>query len=250
MKQQEIQIEFAGVSFGYPNHAVLENVSFKIHAGAYVGVIGPNGGGKTTALKLMLGLIEPQSGTVRIFGEPAGALRERAAIGYVPQHGAHTSINFPATVQEIVESGRTPRKKLFTTFDEKDRRAVRSALEASGIWDLRGRLLRELSGGQRQRALVARALASEPRILLLDEPFEGVDLTAQREFYEILRRLNKKGLTIIFVTHDVDIISHEADEIICLNRRLVCEGEPHQVAHTHIFHHLDDKQITHTHRHD
>ncbi|MFH1620877.1 MAG: metal ABC transporter ATP-binding protein [Patescibacteria group bacterium] len=245
--KKEVQIEFENVSFNYPQNPVLADVTFKIHAGDYVGIIGPNGGGKTTALKLILGLIKPVSGNVRIFGQTAGELTEPALLGYVPQHAAHTSINFPATVKEIVESGRTPRKKIFSFWDAKDKKAVRAAVDAAGINKLKNRLLRELSGGERQRVLVARAIASEPRLLILDEPFEGVDLSAQTEFYEILKTLNKQGMTIIFVTHDVDIISREAREIICLNRRLVCAGNPHDIAHQHAYDHLHGKHIKHTH---
>ncbi len=244
----EIQIEFENVCFSYPNNVVLEDVSFKISKGKYIGIIGPNGGGKTTALKLILGLIKPLSGEIKILGHKAGNLSDPAALGYVSQHAAHTSINFPATVREIVESGRTPKKNLFSTWNAKDKTAVKSALEAAGIKDLQNKLLNELSGGERQRTLVARALALEPQILILDEPFEGVDLASQKEFYEILQRLNKKGITILFVTHDVDIISHEAEEIICLNRRLVCSGEAHKIAHLHAYDHLHGKQIKHTHR--
>jgi len=244
-------IEFDHVRFGYPGNLVLDDVSFCIDDGSYVGIIGPNGGGKTTALKLMLGLLVPQEGTVRVFGEEVGRHEDKADIGYVPQHAAHTSISFPATVREVVESGRTPRKKLLSGFDVKDRKAVKSSLEAAGIWKLKDRLMRELSGGERQRVLVARALASDPKILLLDEPFEGVDAESQREFYGLLHDLNaKRGLTVLFVTHDVEMIGKEAHEIICLNRRLECQGNPKEIVHVHGTGHDHGTHMTHAHRHD
>lgn len=244
-------IEFDRVRFGYPGNLVLNDVSFRIGEGSYVGVIGPNGGGKTTALKLMLGLLKSQEGTVRVFGEDVERREDKADIGYVPQHAAHTSTAFPATVREVVESGRTPRKAFLAGFGPKDRKAVRSAMDAAGIWRLKDRLMRELSGGERQRVLVARALASEPRILLLDEPFEGVDVESQREFYGLLHDLNaKRGLTILFVTHDVEMIGREAHEIICLNRRLECQGSAKEIIHVHAAGHRHGTSVTHAHRHD
>jgi zinc transport system ATP-binding protein len=244
-------IEFENVRFGYPGNLVLDDVSFRIEEGSYVGIIGPNGGGKTTALKLMLGLLKPAEGMVRVFGEDVARHEDKADIGYVPQHAAHTSISFPATVKEVVESGRTPRHGLFAGFSAKDRKAVRTALEVAGIWPLKDRLMRELSGGERQRVLVARALASEPRILILDEPFEGVDEDSQRGFYGLLHDLNaKRGLTILFVTHDVEMIGREAHEIICLNRRLECQGSSKEIIHIHTPGHRHGALIKHAHRHD
>jgi len=244
-------IEFDRVRFGYPGNLVLDDVSFRIADGSYVGIIGPNGGGKTTALKLMLGLLAPEEGTVRVLGEDVERHEDKADIGYVPQHAAHTSIEFPATVMEVVESGRTPRKAFLSGSDAKDRKAVRNAMDAAGIWRLKDRLMRELSGGERQRVLVARALASEPKILILDEPFEGVDEESQREFYGLLHDLNAdRGITILFVTHDVEMIGREAHEIICLNRRLECQGSAKEIIHVHTAGHRHGTPMTHAHRHD
>ncbi|MCI0479326.1 metal ABC transporter ATP-binding protein [Candidatus Uhrbacteria bacterium] len=239
-------IRFEDVRFGFAGRPVLENISFTIEAGEYVGIIGPNGGGKTTLLRLILGEVVPDAGRVLILGEPAATYRDKASIGYVPQHAAARASAFPATVAEIVASGRTPRLGLFRRPSKRDRTAVENALDLSGLKDLRDRLMRELSGGQRQRALIARALAAEARVLLLDEPFEGVDVDAQRDFYALLRRLNAKGITILFVTHDVDIIEKEAGDIICLNRHMVCpdgmhagSGRPPSSRRTKHFHSHD-----------
>ncbi|MFH1078211.1 MAG: ABC transporter ATP-binding protein [Patescibacteria group bacterium] len=240
-------IRFDDVRFGYGGRPVLEGISFSVDTGQYVGVIGPNGGGKTTLLKLILGEITPDEGRILILGETASGFADKASIGYVPQHAAARAATFPATVREIVESGRTPRLGIFRRFGTSDRNAVREALEVAGITDLRDRLLRELSGGQRQRTLIARALAAESRILLLDEPFEGVDVEAQRDFYALLRRLNAKGLTILFVTHDVDIIEKEASNIVCLNRHMVCPDGQHAGS---MREQTSTRRTTHFHTHD
>ncbi|MFH1973307.1 MAG: metal ABC transporter ATP-binding protein [Patescibacteria group bacterium] len=220
-------IRFEDVRFGFGERPVLEDITFTVDAGQYVGIIGPNGGGKTTLLRLIIGEIVPDAGRVLIQSEPPDSFRKKASIGYVPQQAAARAAAFPATVREVVESGRTPRLGLFRSLTGRDRDAVQKALDDAGIADLPNRLMRELSGGQRQRALIARALAAEARILLLDEPFEGVDVDAQRDFYGLLRRLNAKGLTILFVTHDVDIIEKEASDIICLNRHMACPDGMH-----------------------
>lgn len=250
LKQKEPQIEFRDVTFGYPSNLVLDDLSFHIHEGEYVGIIGPNGGGKSTVLKLILGLIKPLAGEIRIFNQPVSDLKNRHMIGYVPQHAAHAAQDFPATVIELVESGRTPCKSPGSNFTKHDHKMVDAALEVAAIKNLKNRFLRELSGGERQRVLVARALAAEPKILILDEPFEGVDINAQQEFYALLKTLNEdKKMTILFVTHDVDVISKQAKELICLNRRLVCQGDPDTVIKKNLIEQVHGKKVTHTHHH-
>lgn len=241
-------IEVKNVSFRYNTHTVLDRVSFTIKTGQYVGIIGPNGGGKTTLLKILLGLLKPSSGQVKILGQAVGQLDKRFEIGYVPQRIAQEHMNFPATVLEVVESGRIGRQKLWPKLTEHDQAAIKKALAIANITQFHQRLIGDLSGGERQKVYVARALSSEPKLLLLDEPFVGIDLAAQEEFYQFLKMLNEKhGLTILFVSHDVDIISQEVQEILCLNRRLVCAGSPDAILEGRLIENLYGKRITHIH---
>ena len=241
-------IEINDLSFRYNVHAVLDNISFRIEAGNYVGIIGPNGGGKTTLLRLLLGLLKPQTGIIKIFGTEIQQYQHRYELGYVPQHVSQDNINLPASVYEIVESGRTARLGLFARPGKADIHAINKALEIARVAEFRKSMMSELSGGQRQRVYVARALAAEPKVLFLDEPFIGIDLAAQEDFYAFLRELNEtQGLTILFVSHDVDIISAEVKELLCLNRRLVCQGKPHELIEEHMIEKLYGKTITHIH---
>lgn len=228
-KDQQIVIDVHGASFFYGETPVVDNVSFTVKAGEYLGIIGPNGGGKTTLVKMLLGLLAPTSGSVTVFGEPAQELSDRFRIGYVPQRVAHGDVQFPATVREIVASGRTPRGSVWQRFRVQagERAAVNAALEHADVSRLQHRRLARLSGGERQRVFIARALAGEPKILILDEPTVGVDVAAQEKFYAFLRELNEKhGITILFITHDIDVIAREATSVLCLNHGLVCHGSP------------------------
>lgn len=227
MPSSKTILEADNVSFYYGEVPALTNLSFSVQQGDYVGVIGPNGGGKTTLIKMMLGLLTPTEGMVSVFGQPIQALKERHLIGYVPQRITHSAVEFPATVHEVVESGRTPRLGLWQRFSAHDYEAVEEALVNAEVAHLRHRRLAQLSGGERQRVFIARALAAKPRILILDEPTVGVDLKAQEKFFAFLKELNTQhGITIIFVTHDIDVIAQEATTVLCLNHGLVCYGAP------------------------
>ncbi|MBI3120569.1 MAG: metal ABC transporter ATP-binding protein [Candidatus Kerfeldbacteria bacterium] len=219
-------ITFHDVSFEYGNTPVLSNVHFTIAQGEYVGVIGPNGGGKTTLVKLLLGLLQPDFGTIRLFGEPISPTTLRR-VGYVPQRIDAEDIAFPATVQEIVESGRTVHRGLFHRLTREDQKKVQAALAEAEISHIANRRFGELSGGERQRVLIARALASEPRLLILDEPTAGVDVASQEQFYTFLSNLHTQhGLTILLVTHEIDVIANEAQSLLCVNRSITFHGSP------------------------
>ncbi len=217
-------IEFVDVSFAYyGSDDVLRKINCVIREGEYVGIIGPNGGGKTTFLKLLLGLLPAQSGEIRIFGTPLESFRSKYLVGYVPQRIAQEHFSFPLTVEEVVVSGRTPRRRWFSKWTKTDQAAVESALEISDLANLRKAEFRRLSGGQRQRVFIARALAQEAKILILDEPLTGVDEPSQRRFYEFLQKLHREfQITILFVTHDLDVIAEEVESVLCLNRELIC----------------------------
>jgi zinc transport system ATP-binding protein len=215
-------IEARDVHFQYGENTVLDHVSFTIQAGDYVGVLGPNGSGKTTLLRTILGIAQPTSGAIHVFGKSIHDFADRASIGYVPQRAASSAQNFPATVEEIVVSGRTPKIGLFKRTSTGDMQVITDAMQTADVLRLRKRLMSRLSGGERQRVFIARALAAEPKVLILDEPTVGVDIGAQEIFYTFLRKMNEHGMTIVLVSHDIDVLAGEAKTILCLNRELIC----------------------------
>lgn len=214
------------VSYSIDNKKILSNISFTVGRGEYLGVIGPNGGGKTTLLRLMLGLIVPTAGTIK-------RMLPAERIGYVPQRAMSGDVTFPAIVQEIVESGIM--KNLSRTEREY---SVREAMKTTGIVHLAQRRIGVLSGGERQRVMIARALAGQPEMVFLDEPTAAIDAESQEEFYGFLRHLHRdRHLTIIIVSHDTDALAHEVQRVLCLNRHLVCHGHPEDILHgAHIEH--------------
>lgn len=220
-------IEIRDVSFNYDTNPVLKNISLDIHEGDYVGVIGPNGGGKTTLLKIMLGLLQPTSGSVKLFGCDNYCFKEWFKIGYVPQKAVNFDSKFPATVWEVVSMGRLAKKGLGRFFTKEDKHKIHEALEHVGMAEYQNRLIGELSGGQQQRVFIARALAGEPEVIFLDEPTVGVDVKAQEQFYQLLKELNQNlNLTLVLVTHDIDVVANEATELACINQELVYHGAP------------------------
>lgn len=224
-------IEVENLNFSFDKNTVIEDVSFKIAQGQYTGLIGPNGGGKTTLVKILLGLLSQSSGAVRLFGESAATFTRRFLIGYVPQNASQAEFYFPATAHEIVRSGRTARVGLLRRFTKGDNAAIDNAMETAGVVDLKDRLIGKLSGGQRQRVFIARALAGDPKVLILDEPAVGVDMASKAHFYEFLHNLNKNsGITILFVTHDLGVIAKEVDTVLCLNTTLLCHSQPQELS--------------------
>ncbi len=225
LKQDPI-LSVTDLHYQVGGNVILEDISFNVYPGEYVGIVGPNGAGKTTLLKLLLGLIRPTQGMIRIFGKPLN----RAAlthIGYVPQRASESAVPLPTTVWEMVKSGRTAPRGLLRFFTPQDDRMTEKALEMTGLADLQDRPLDSLSGGQKQRVFIARALAAEPKLLILDEPTVGVDLAHQEIFYAFLRSLRETlGLTILFVTHDLNFVSKEVNCVLCINRKLVCHQGP------------------------
>lgn len=245
-------IEANHVSMHFGGQTVLDAVSFAIPEGAYVGIVGPNGGGKTTMLRIILGLQKASTGTVAIFGKDPIRARRGGTIGYVPQRVSSTEFSFPATVEEIVKSGRTPSLGIGRRFKKVDMAAVEQAMETVGITHLRHRIIGTLSGGERQKAFIARSLAAEPRILILDEPTTGVDSASQGQFYTLLKRLNKElHLTILFVSHDVQVIANEAGFVLALNQKLLCHCSSHDFLSDATLRRLysGESEILHHHHH-
>lgn len=216
-----LALEIQNLSVFYGEDCALEKISLNVEEREFLGIIGPNGGGKTTLLKAILGLVQPQSGTVRIFGQTGD--KARRSIGYVPQFSKFDR-RFPISVEEVVLMGRLAgRSPWFVRYDDKDRMVVQSLLARLEILDLKQRQIGQLSGGQLQRVLIARALAVEPRILILDEPTASVDSASKTRIYDILKELNKE-MTILIVTHDLSAVSSNIDKIACLNQQLFYHG--------------------------
>lgn len=215
-------VEIRHVTFGYPPdqtlQPVLEDVSLVIEQNEFLGIIGPNGGGKTTLLKIMLGLLKPQQGAVTVFGQAPAAVRSR--IGYVPQH-ARIDPTVPASVLDVVLTGRLSKSSWGFRYRRQEIEVAMHALAQTEMERFSGRTIGTLSGGQRQRVLIARALASDAQLLLLDEPTAGVDPHMERGLTDLLHRLNER-LPIVIVSHDVSFVSTHLKRVACLNRRMTC----------------------------
>ena len=209
------------VTFRRGDHVILDDITFHIDEGIFLGLIGPNGGGKTTLLKLMLGLLPLQEGQIEIFQRvPTDLESHRWLIGYVPQRH-EVDKNFPASTLDVVLMGAIGKAGLFRRIPAKSRQRAEQMLERVGLAELRDRPIGRMSGGQQQRAFIARALVSEPRLLVLDEPTSGLDSSGQHQFLHMVRELQRDlRLTVIMVSHDVGQLSHYSDQIACLNRRL------------------------------
>lgn len=241
-------IEAEHISFRYGKEEVLQDISFVLSQGDYVGLVGGNGSGKTTLLRVLLGLEKPTQGTVKLFGTPIGSFRAWQKIGYVPQNVFRGDLNFPATVEEVVESGHLrARHSALCRFGGGSCAEVERALERAGIAHLMKKRIGELSGGERQRVFIARALVSEPALLVLDEPTTGIDAATEEQFYAFLAELNRSGMTIILVSHDLEAIAREVKTVLCLNRRLVCSGTPENLRSRDVLNEMygHGKQILH-----
>ena len=217
-------LEASHVSFAYGREHVLEDVSVRIAPGEFVALVGPNGSGKSTLVKLLLGALEPGAGEVRVFGEPPSKLRERWRLGYVPQRPVLAS-EVPATVEEIVATGLLSRRGWWRPLTRADRQAAHHALESVGLESLALRPVNELSGGQQQRAFIARAFASEPDLLVLDEPIAGVDAESQRRFRDSLVHLaTEHGAAVLLVSHELSAVAADLDRVIVLKGRVLFDG--------------------------
>lgn len=220
-------IEIKNVTFSYDEEEVIKDVYLQVHKGDYLGIIGPNGGGKTTLLKLMVGLLTPSKGEITLYGKNIKQFRDWPRIGYVSQQVSHIDPHFPMTVEEVVTMGRFPRLGLFRIPMKKDRQIVEQALQEVEMLKFKDRLVGDLSGGQQQRVFIARALAGQPEVIFLDEPTVGVDIKTQIQFYSLLRKLNTElNLTLVLVSHELDVVAHEATEIAYINSSIIYHGEP------------------------
>lgn len=245
-------IEVRDLWFSYGDSVVLKDVEFVLQEGDFLGIIGPNGGGKTTLLKLLLGILKPDRGLIRVLGEEPHDAKLR--VGYVPQD---TEFNrtFPISVMDVALMGRLARNRVGFGYSREDQRKVQEILEGVGMWEYRHRSIGQISGGQRQRVFIARALVTDPKILFLDEPTASVDPEFQTDLYDFLKELNRK-VTIVVITHDIGVISSHMKSIACINKHfifheggqitqkmldmayqcpvdLIAHGLPHRVLPTH-----------------
>lgn len=218
-------VSLKNVSFAYGDKEILSNIDLQIPSGSFVGLLGPNGGGKTTLIRIILGRLQPTKGKVNILGKPVSSFSEWHRIGFVSQKANTFNKGFPATVFEVVSMGLTAKIGYFRLFKRIHREKVTHAIEQVGLKAYAYQNVGELSGGQQQRVFIARALVSDPDILILDEPTVGVDFQHVEKFYELLHNLNdQQNVTIIFVTHDTHAITTYTTHIACLQKSLQFYG--------------------------
>lgn len=218
-------IELQQVSFQYEQTVVLKSISLQVKQGDFLAILGPNGSGKSTLLKIILGLLKPTSGSVHLFGQKGREFKQREWIGYVSQKSNAFNTGFPATVYEVVASGLVKKTGLFKKLPKNSKILVTDALASVGMEGYAKKSIGELSGGQQQRVFIARALVSNPKCLVLDEPTVGIDHQHVQSFYDMLTKLNREQkITLILVTHDVDTVSNRISHVACLNQSIHFHG--------------------------
>ncbi|WP_101846137.1 metal ABC transporter ATP-binding protein [Halobacillus sp. Marseille-P3879] len=254
MKSNKI-IDMEQVSFKYEKEWVVEKVDLVIERGQFLGLVGPNGSGKSTLIKLMLGIIKPDRGTVRLFDQPIKQFNQWQEVGFVSQKANSFNSGFPATVLEVVKTGLVSRIGAFKFFNRKHKEKALEALKTVEMDEYANSNIGELSGGQQQRVFIARALVSDPSLLILDEPTVGVDAKHVTAFYDLLRKLNKeKGISLLMVTHDIGTITQHATHVVCMNKTVHFHGASEEYKE------FDDQdlnrlyghsvqQLTHNHEH-
>jgi len=255
-----VQLKFRVPIFGVKNlnfivrgQKILFAISFEIYEGEYIAIIGPNGGGKTTLIRMLLGLEEPTSGEIKIYGKKLKEFKEWHKIGYVPQRATLVDENFPATVEDIVKMGRIAKRGILAGMSSEDKEMVEDAMRKMDILNLKNRMIGTLSGGQRQRVMIARALASSPKILILDEPNTGVDMVSQQRFYTLLAKLNKEeNITILFITHDIGVIADDIGRLFTINQKVTICNNPKKMLSCEEVSDLYgiDAHVLHNHKHE
>jgi ABC-type Mn2+/Zn2+ transport system ATPase subunit len=213
------------LSVGYESGIALENISFELTTGERIAVVGPNGAGKSTLFKVIAGLMKPDGGKVSVFGGDPG---EHICISYLPQHN-HVDWNFPVTVSDVVMMGRTRKIGFLRRASGSDRAVVANAIETVGLSDFTKRQISQLSGGQQQRMFIARALAQEADLMLLDEPVTGLDTPSQEELFSVLDWLRQQKVTVMIALHDLKLAATSFDRVMLLNHRLIGIGKPSEV---------------------
>ncbi|SDH48820.1 zinc transport system ATP-binding protein [Alteribacillus persepolensis] len=223
--QDDTVVQIDDVSFRYGSQMVLENISLSIKKGSFLGLVGPNGSGKSTLVKILLGLLKPTHGRVQVFDAPVAKFKSWEKIGYVSQKANSFNAGFPVTVFEVVSMGLYGKVGLLKFLSRKHKKQIFESLERVGMSEYSSRNIGELSGGQQQRVFIARALVSNPDLLILDEPTVGVDTASVQQFYSLLSQLNReKNITLLLVTHDVGVMTKYVSDVACLNKTLHFHG--------------------------
>lgn len=221
-----IAIDIRNLSFTYEERQVLHDINLQVHEGDFLGIVGPNGSGKSTLLKLILGLLRPGEGSITLFGEDSLSFTQRHRIGYIAQRASSVNLGFPATVSEIVASGLLSRQHFLGRLKQVHKESIHAAIRMVGLAPHSDQMLGKLSGGQQQRVFIARALVSEPELMIFDEPTAGVDGESMERFYQLLEDLHcHHGKTMILVSHDIGVITTRVNKVACLNRELYFHGD-------------------------
>lgn len=241
------------LSFIVRGQNILSDISLEIFNAEYIAIIGPNGGGKTTLIRMLLGLEKPTTGEIKLFGKKLSNFKEWYKIGFVPQRASLVDQNFPATALDIVKMGRVSKRGVFSKETQEDKDAVSDAMFKMDILNLKDKMVGRLSGGQRQRVMIARALASKPEILILDEPNTGVDMVSQKNFYTLLSKLNKEEkITIVFITHDIGVIADDIGRLFTINQKAIICNDPKKAMSCEDMSKLYgiDAHLIHNHKHE
>ena len=224
-------VEIQNVSYKYPNRteSAVEDINLSVKKGEFLGIIGENGSGKTTLLRLMMGLIKPQTGSIKLFGTELNKFKDWKKIGYIPQK-SELPHDFPILVGEFITLGLLSTKGLFAKKDKSDEKKIDEALKSVNMLEYKHRKLSELSGGQFQRVLLAKEIVKSPELLVLDEPTVGIDIKHHKKFCCLLSKLNKMGITIIIVTHDISFVSYHVSRIVGLNEKIMFDDKPKNLS--------------------
>lgn len=224
-------IRLENIHYAYDNKLALKDVNLEIKRGMFMGLVGPNGGGKTTLIKIILGLLKPDKGSIYLLDQPIDTFKDWNRIGFVSQKANTFNKGFPATVFEVVAMGLTAKIGYLKFMKKKDKQKVLKAIDQVGMGEYAFKNIGNLSGGQQQRVFIARALVSEPELLILDEPTVGIDFQNVERFYDLLHELNtKKNLTLLLVTHDTGAMTKHATNIVCLNQTLHFHGKSEEYS--------------------
>lgn len=222
-------ISLKNINFSYGTKQILKNVHLDIPRGSFLGLVGPNGGGKTTLIKVILGMLQPDQGTIEILGETIQQFKQWNKIGFVSQTANRFNRGFPATVFEVVAMGLTTKLGYFRFLNKQHKEKIMKTLELVNMAEYAQRKIGDLSGGQQQRVFIARALVGDPELLILDEPTVGVDHRNVDSFYKLLHRLNaEKNITLLLVTHDTGVMTKYATKVACINQTLHFHGDSEQ----------------------
>jgi len=231
-------LSLRNVSCTYEGKPALEHIDLDISKGVFMGLVGPNGGGKTTLIKVILGLLKADEGTVSLFGQPLSQFKDWSRVGYVSQKSNAFNRGFPATVQEVVAMGLAAKTGYLRFLGRKHKQKIETALKQVNMLEFAKQNIGDLSGGQQQRVFIARALVADPEFIILDEPTVGVDSTNVQQFYKLLHELNQNGITLLLITHDTGSMTKYASDLVCLNKTLHFHGLPSQ------FEALEDHELT------